>query len=477
MKLKYSIISVFLLGLFAFMACDKVEEPFFKPLETDRNVLAEFIADAATLDETTYNEFVTLSNKDRVIPVLVLAGDTSVNGNSEAANTLVEELGVNTNESIVLFNRVSKGNKDTWQNNMDASLAKKGAFTMGLDGEVKNGRFAGSVKVKSLNGYSEAVTATVYITESNLMVNSIAVSNVLRKTEFLKSFQSLERGVGKDIALDFELPAVQSIEDVKILVVLQDKASKEVLQVAEKTLSVELTFNKKQKVLIEDFTGSRCLNCPKAHRELTNLLGFYEEQLVGIAIHYGFFALPIGEDFKTDFRTEVGNAIGEAFLGTASLPKGLVNRIGDGSPSYFEYGAWGAQVSDLVNQDAKVGIAFSAEIADNNINADIYVKGFESIDNSLKVQAFITESNIVSPQVDGAETVMDYVHNHVLRASMNGNWGEDLVDGTFAKDQIVNKTLTMPVSSDWNPEHLALVVIVYDDVTKQILQVEEKHLH
>ncbi len=477
MKLKYSIISVFLLGLFAFMACDKIEEPFFKPLETDRNVLAEFIADAETLDETTYNEFVTLTNKDRVIPMIVLSGNTSVNGNSEAANTIVSDFGLSTDGSIAMFNRVSKGNKDTWQNNMDAALAQKGEFTMELDGAVKSGRFVGSFKVKSLNGYTDAVKVTAYIIEDSLTVNNTLVSNVLRKAEVLKSFSAMARGAEENVALDIEMPNVQSIENVTFLIVLQDEASKEVLQIAKKSLSFELTFYKKQKVLIEDFTGARCNNCPKAHRELTNLLSVYGEQLVGVAIHYGFFAMPLSPEFPTDFRTEAGDAIGEAFLGTASLPKGLVNRVGDGSPSYSEYGAWGAQVDDLVNQDAKVGIALSAGIEDNNINADIYIKGFENIDNPLKVQAFITESDIESPQLDGHETTEDYIHNHVLRASMNGNWGEDLTNGAFAKGQIVNKVLTMPVSSEWNTEHLSLVVFVYDDVTKQILQVEEKHLH
>ena len=45
-----------------------------------------------------------------------------------------------------------------------------------------------------------------------------------------------------------------------------------------------------KKVLIEDFTGFRCKNCPEAATELHAIEGLYEGKIVGIGIHVGYFA-------------------------------------------------------------------------------------------------------------------------------------------------------------------------------------------
>ena len=47
-----------------------------------------------------------------------------------------------------------------------------------------------------------------------------------------------------------------------------------------------------RKVLIEEYTGHRCTNCPDGHRELASLHERYGDTLVAIGIHAGTFALP-----------------------------------------------------------------------------------------------------------------------------------------------------------------------------------------
>ena len=44
-----------------------------------------------------------------------------------------------------------------------------------------------------------------------------------------------------------------------------------------------------RQVLIEEFTGVRCVNCPEGSIAIENLLEAYDEQLVAISIHSGFF--------------------------------------------------------------------------------------------------------------------------------------------------------------------------------------------
>ena len=45
-------------------------------------------------------------------------------------------------------------------------------------------------------------------------------------------------------------------------------------------------------VLLEDFTGQNCVNCPAAHQEIDALVKQYGDALVPVAIHAGSFGIP-----------------------------------------------------------------------------------------------------------------------------------------------------------------------------------------
>ena len=73
-----------------------------------------------------------------------------------------------------------------------------------------------------------------------------------------------------------------------------------------------------KKVLIEDFTGHRCPNCPSAAEELAALQNYYEDKVIGIAIHPSSQAFstpsPLNSSSYTyDFRTEFGDDIDDIF--------------------------------------------------------------------------------------------------------------------------------------------------------------------
>ena len=53
-----------------------------------------------------------------------------------------------------------------------------------------------------------------------------------------------------------------------------------------------------------------------------------------------------------------------------------------------------------------------------------------------------------------------YVHNHVLRAAVNGTWGEDF---TIKEGEQKTLTLSMDVEDEWNARNLSIVAFVYND--------------
>lgn len=500
MKTKITILIVLGLSfiLSIFNSCDKIDAPFFKPVYTDRTVLVEFIGDAESLNTTDYSNFTTLvSGNNQITPMVVLAGNTSTNGNSAEANQIVLDYNLTTSSSLGMFNR-SKFNSlfgipsENWNSKLQSEIAKKGEFTFALEGQLNidsttTKTYTGNLKLASLNGYSNPLNIKLFLVEDSIEINSTKVLNVLReRLETITVGEQMlrEESFSYDFNYDISSYTLSQIKNLKIIGVLQDSYTYEVLQtnnIALQSTNISLEsihFNTIQKVLVEDFTGHKCGFCPKAHEELTSLKNVYGAQLVPMAIHFGYYT-EVDANYPDDFTTPVADAIGNAFS-VIFTPIGMVNRIEKSSSGkLFDYGEWDAKISQLISQNPKVGIALNADMVNNKIVAEIYVKAFEQVDTALKIQAFVTESHIISKQLyygHDPEVIENYEHNHVLRASLNGFWGENLTDVPFIQNQIVNKSMNYNIDPTWNTNNLSIIVMVYNDVSKTILQVEEIHL-
>ncbi len=243
----------------------------------------------------------------------------------------------------------------------------------------------------------------------------------------------------------------------------------------------------KQGILIEDFTGHTCVNCPDAHRIAKSIYDKYPDQVVILSIHVGSFAEPT-KDHPYDFRTSVGNTIGDFFNATnAPLPVGMINRIMKGNTRLIQRFDWESEVEKLINyvpaMKIKISPKFNAEI--NEITVDTEVEYFRNSPPNHRLILFIAEDSIVSFQ-KGKPDKEDYVHNHVLRASITNPWGEiisnqEIKQGAIFKRQF--KYIIPPEHSTkglmyyWRPEKLNIIAIIHDyEASYNVLNVTEKAL-
>ena len=83
----------------------------------------------------------------------------------------------------------------------------------------------------------------------------------------------------------------------------------------------------KRKILLEDFTGHQCPNCPAAAVIAHQLQELYPEQVVLVTVHAGIFAQMISPNYLIDFTCAEGNAL-NSFFGVSAVgnPNGLINR-------------------------------------------------------------------------------------------------------------------------------------------------------
>jgi len=232
-----------------------------------------------------------------------------------------------------------------------------------------------------------------------------------------------------------------------------------------------------KKVLLEDFTGQKCVNCPAAHEIAHNLQEAYgEENLIVISIHAGFFATPANEPFDYDFRTSAGNEY-ESYFNVQTYPSGMVDRINTQGNYLIDKDGWATQIAAQFEETPVVNIDIQPEVNGNQLSGKIDLFFLKELSSQANIQIVITEDSIISPQVIPGGEDDEYVHMHVLRGAVNGDWGSALPASSYNEDDEVSIDIpNYTFGDDWNTMHLSIVAYVYDDASRKVFQVNKKKL-
>ena len=218
-------------------------------------------------------------------------------------------------------------------------------------------------------------------------------------------------------------------------------------------------------VLIEDFTGQYCVNCPRATVEIERLIEQYGDSVViPVAIHSGPFSKQNGE--FTPLHTEVGDLYFNRW-NLSSQPVGFVDRLLGPMPLNFTDWAYGVNIE--VASKAPVMFITSIDLDRERRLASVEVQtiGMDSTRVSGKLQVWLIEDSIDSFQyMPDASINEHYNHMHVFRASVNDPWGDDVSVG---HGEVATKNYNIAMDPAWVPEHCAIVTFLYDnDGVKQV---------
>lgn len=222
---------------------------------------------------------------------------------------------------------------------------------------------------------------------------------------------------------------------------------------SERLIYVKLP-SAKRVVLLEDFTGQRCVNCPKGTEVIEQLQQTYGDSVfVAVGIHGG----PLGFSGNAS-QVGLATSMGDEYYNHWHLeyqPVGLVNRRGA-----VNYTEWAKAVKEELTKPAPLEMDMDAMLNQGQIQIVIEMLGTDG-STTGKLQVWVLEDQITAMQLmpDGKANA-NYVHQHVLRAAVNGLWGEDF---TIGEGEMKSRMMEMAVEDGWNPENLSIVAFVYND--------------
>ena len=208
-------------------------------------------------------------------------------------------------------------------------------------------------------------------------------------------------------------------------------------------------------VLLEDFTGQRCVNCPKANDEIHTLQQQYgADTVIAVAIHSG----PLGFHTNAKFLG-LSTDTGDEYYNHWDLeyqPVGIVNR---GLPT--EYTVWNTRIREELQKPAPVRIDVGVHRNNDELTVSADVLGIDGT-VSGRLQLWVVEDNVTAFQLmpDGMRNDT-YLHQHVFRAALNGPWGEEMT--VKEGEHSVTGSYTLTVPAEWKINDLAIIAFLYND--------------
>ena len=233
-----------------------------------------------------------------------------------------------------------------------------------------------------------------------------------------------------------------------------------------------------RRVLLEEFTGHQCPNCPEGTQVAKDLKAFYGDQLVIVTIHAGWFANTDDDHFQDDFTTPEGDQL-ETHFQVNQFPVGLVNRANFDGSLLLSPSAWGEAMHGSLHESPLFDLHIHNEMKDGGLDVQVEVEVLEAADDTYHLSVFLTESDIIKPQKTNdpaypSGVIEDYAHNYVLRTGLNGAFGELLGEEPMASGDLLSREFHLTWDEEWVPENSTVVAFVYLEGTGEVVQVNER---
>lgn len=230
-------------------------------------------------------------------------------------------------------------------------------------------------------------------------------------------------------------------------------------------------------VLLEEFTGVRCANCPAGAVLAEQLANESGDRVIIVSIHSsGAFALPYAGE--VDFRTSQGDKIENLLGKAAAYPSASINRkiFDDALSPIVTSTFWSDFINKELAETPLVNIELSTTFNNNIIELSCNVNLLNDVEGDLKLSVMVLEDDIVSPQNVNSVKVNDYVHQHVFRTMLTAFDGELIATNASNQNTFTKNYQLAQIPAEWNTNKLSIVAFVHGNSSSGVYQVAKAKL-
>ena len=254
-----------------------------------------------------------------------------------------------------------------------------------------------------------------------------------------------------------------------------------------------------QNVLIEDFTGHRCGNCPTAAEIAHELKEQYQGQVCVASIHSAkppYFFQSVSEEgdpeypaYSHYFRTEAGDQYPLDIAGFIGNPVGMINRdIDDAGQIWQFHPTWSEKVDEILsaNEPLLMNVQVNTNYYTETRGLFVHVKSetLKTMEGRYNMVIYLLQDEVIDWQTDYTATpsdIEDYHHKDVLLDNINGPYGDQLFASTSVFGETFQNHYTYEIpeeievegSEPNNDTGLSLIVYLMNRDTYEIIQVIE----
>ena len=262
----------------------------------------------------------------------------------------------------------------------------------------------------------------------------------------------------------------------------------------------EQNTNSNRNVLVEDYTGHKCINCPDAAIALKDIENNNPNRVYGVGIHIGpdgnkSFQATSGSLFAKDYTTEEGIEISNTITdgGFIGNPSGTVSRKSFGGQIFQNYSSWASYTSTILSEnDLKVNLQSAVNYFENTRGIILHteIDILSNVEEDLAQVVYVVQDSTISPQSVPSSwnlpnnTDLNYIHKDVHIGCIDGRgMGRQITEGNKVdKDGNVlngnkyylNYSYRLP--EQYNPENIHLLIYVYSKSTYEIYQVIKQEI-
>ncbi|MCX6352836.1 MAG: Omp28-related outer membrane protein [Bacteroidetes bacterium] len=222
-------------------------------------------------------------------------------------------------------------------------------------------------------------------------------------------------------------------------------------------------------MLLEDFTGEHCLNCPDGHAKIAAFKVAYPNRIVSVGIHssatvFGLIAKPMDVSIQ-DLRTQDGTDVGEMFHVPGQMPLGIFNRKAFGGDTLVitDRNKWAAYLVREIDKKSIVKIDSTEVKYDaslGTISGKIKVHYAAAIADSEYISIMVIENGIIGPQESITGWNLSYHHEHILRKYVYAHKGIKML-GNYTKGTTFSIKFNSTMDAKWKPENCKIVVFTH----------------